>query len=1727
MSAHTDPYATRENGGPLTRARAAVDAVRTLHTLRAAGPTPDDAQRATLAAWQGWGPLAPVFAEERRGGWATVADDLAELLTPAELEAGESATYNAFYTPPAVARGMWDVLRAFGFDGGRVLEPGCGAGVFMQYAPTDLREPVRMVGVERDPTTAGIAAALHPGAEIIAAPFEESAVPEGSVNAVIGNVPFGNVPVHDVCAPAGVRGSLHDYFVWRAVRALRPGGVAVLITSRYSLDSTGGKARALIAGMAAFVGAVRLPNEVFAGEGTSPLTDVLILRKRGAGDPSGYLGWRDSQPADGFPGQSVNACFGDGRGLILGTLGADRAAQYGRTLRVDRDGGADPVAVAADMVKAGAGFADLARSEGLAYAVVDTVPSAPAVPLADSEGRKEGSFHLVDGQAWQVQHGKLTPVTRAVRGEARPVGGDTLRELSALIGLRDLALELAAAESDPATTDGALEPLRGRLRAAYEEYVPRHGFLNRCTVGTRFKAVKAGSDLAAEVEAGSVTAVAHPKTGARVVEVPTRTRPTMGGFRRDPDYVAVLALEDWDDAAGVGRPAAILSRRVNRPAVPRDRADTPGDALALCLDQVGYVDVPTVAGLLGVEPAEVPGLLGDLVYRDPASGVWVPADEYLSGDVRAKLSAARVAAGRNAELARNVTALEGVQPTDLEPGEIRARLGAPWIPADDVADFLAELLGRRPRVVHLPVTAAWEVEADVFARSMPAATAEWGTDRQHAYRLAELALNGKIPVVYDRVSTPDGDRSVRNEAATMEAEQKQAALSARFAEWVWEDPARADRLAADYNQRFNAVRLREFDGAHLTFPGLGDTFTPYAHQRSMVYRSLCTPAALCAHSVGAGKTGTMFMLATSLRRLGLARKPLLVVPNHLLEETARQGRQWFPGARILMAGKDELGDSYGRKLFAARAAFGSWDAVVITHSAFTSIPVHPHTQASYLAKRVEAFRQAIRWADKAGQGEARSVKQLAKMADTMRAKSRELLSHRVDDGLTFEQLGCDYLLIDEFHYFKNLAVPVRTDGFTLSPSKRATDLDMKLAWLRERSDRVCTGFTGTPVSNTMLELYVMQHYLNPGRLAELGMDTPDAWAANFVEMVSAVEVAPDGVSFRTKRRPAKFTNVPELRALFAEVADVQTAETLGLRRPAAALHNVMSPATAAQRAYVADLSDRADRCKGGSSKPGKDNMLKICSDGRKAALDPALVGIDEGAGMPESAGRQVADAFDRFDDTGDVVELGRELAEIDAHGKIPAVVAQVAAIYHDTRDITYPGDEGRGVTGTLQVVFCDLGTPRPGDAQVYGKIRAGLIAAGVPAGRVRFIHDADTDAAKAELFAQCRAGRVSVLMGSTDKLGVGTNVQDRVVAMHHVDAPWRPADLEQRDGRGLRPGNLNAEVAIYRYVTEGSFDSYMWQALERKRRFIDQVLTGSGTAREVEDIGDGSLDYGQIKALATGNPLLLDKAGVDATVARLRSLSTAHTRTQRRLTGEAEEAERRAASLTVEADALAAVAEAAGSWSGPALVDHLGEPVEDGGQAVHLAGMAADALHRGVTWRRCTVRGVRVTFDTYTALGGREERHPEAVLRAGGQAPVVVRLVRGWLDERHAGRIVEEVGMVIDGAAATSQARRAAAADQRERSGEARALTGARFPHADELAAATARQDQIGAALRDAARGDAQRPEEDRPGVVVVEAAPAVLCLAPLARLRLWGEAAPVARRREFAGQLALFDLVA
>jgi N12 class adenine-specific DNA methylase len=1588
--------------GPVARARASLRALETLDRLTTSGKVPSDDDLGALRGWAGWGPMAPAFASGRSGAWKEIGERLEWLLPPDQLREAEQATPNAFYTPPDLAAACWRILRGLGFDHGRVLEPGCGAGVFISATPADVQ--ATWVGVERDPVTAQIAGLLHPQAQIVNERLQDAALAAHSVDAVIGNVPFGETPVYDPTAPDPVAKSLHNYCIWRSVRTLRPGGVAVLITSRYTLDARDAGARSAIAEETDLVGAVRLPNDALAAGGTEVVTDILVIRRRPTGVPVPALDWLGTvRLCEADPDQAwtyddrVNEWFLAHPAMVLGELRHDRAAQYGRTLQVVRPEGTAPLEAA--LTDATRTLIATAEARGLTWQSQPepvTGPGQLGIPQR-ADGRKERSFHLIDGQVCQVEEGILVPV--AARGKE-------LAELTALIRLRDAAASLLDAEADHDRSEESLVPLRPRLNATYDSYAARYGPLNRATIST---------------------GEPDPETGLATV---SRRRPRMGGFRQDPDYVTVLALEDYDDETAQPTKAAIFFRRVNKRPDRPSRAESPDEAIRLCLDSHGHLDLATIARLLGIPAEQAPQRMEGLAYLDPATSEWVTAEEYLSGDVRTKLDTVRAAAAEadGPERERwesNVAVQEKVQPPDLSPEEIRAKLGAPWIPPSDIREFAGDLLGYAPAVTYLPVTAQWEVKAERGTTDTAAATAEWGTGRVDAYQLLELALNGKAPAVYDTIQTPEGEARVRNQAETILAEEKQQALAARFAEWVWEDPERCDRLCARYNQLFNSVIPRRYDGSHLTFPGMDPRFRPYAHQRDMVHRIVSSPASLCPYPVGTGKTPVMFMTARKLKELGLARKPLIIVPNHLLEQTAREGKRLFPAARILMAAREDLSDQRARKLFAARCATGDWDAVVMTHNAFTAIPVHPRTEAAHLTELAARYRQALTAEPHAGR---RTVKQLAKMVDAFETRARKLLDHRTDDGVFFEHLGTDFLMVDESHYFKNLGLPARTDGFTIAASKRATDLDMKLGVLRSRGGKTAALFTGTPVSNSLLEMYVLQHYLQPDRLEELDLHSADAWAATFVDFQTAVEVTPDGSGFRMKRRPAKFENVPELLTLFGEVADLRPPGSFAVQRPDARHHTVVIPASRELREYVAHLAERADHLR--DADPRDDNMLKICGDGRKAALDLDLVGIPS-----------------------------------VALGKADAVVANVARIYHAARALVLPGDQPGAPRGGFQIVFCDLGTPDPATgSQVYGKIRSGLIAAGVPAALIRFIHDAATDLQKAALFADCRSGKVAVLLGSTDKLGVGTNIQTRCIALHHVDAPWRPADVEQREGRALRPGNLNETVEIFRYVTEKSFDSFMWQALERKSRFIGQVLSGRPTGRDVDDLGDATLSYAEVKALATGNPLLLELAEANSQVARLRQLATGHTRAARRLADSARAWEQQITAKTQVADCCDRVTVTVARQPDPVWYDDRRLPIPNDQVPGHLAHLVSQALsstcYQTVTWR-----GLRISV-----AAERQWRQitPVATIAAGG-ARLTVDLSPAWTMKGQHWRIEKELTTRILGTAAEADRLRADIDDLRQRVADASKRIAEPFPQAAELEAARSRRDAIDQAIHDAA----------------------------------------------------------
>jgi N12 class adenine-specific DNA methylase/SAM-dependent methyltransferase len=1415
--------------GTVARIRANLAAIATLRALQADGHAASPDETTALAAWSGWG-AAPEMFDPSHAGLRWAREELANLLDEPQIAAASRSTLNAHYTDPRIVNAMWDAVASLGFGGGRVLEPGCGSGNFLATAPAG----ADMTGVELDPTTAAIAQARCPAATVVARSFADMRLPDGAFDLVIGNVPFGKITLHDPVHNKG-RHSIHNHFIVKALHLTRPGGLAAVLTSRYTLDAADAAARREIHALADLVSAVRLPSDAHRETaGTRVVTDLLIFRRREPGRDPARAYWLRSMTLllDGAE-VPVNACFEDGRGgTVLGTLRATTGAYRAGDLTVDHDG-ADWLASLG-----GALATDTARavSAGLAW-----TPGTQAAPVPEPEASDVQDGHILHrggGRFVRAERGAYVPLA---------VPKTQAKELAALLGVRDAALAVLGDESRTPEDSPRLANLRATLSTRYEAYVAAHGHLNRITQRR--------------------TGRFHPETGEELL---ARIRPPMGGFRADPHAPLVFALEDYDPESATATTAPILNRRVIVPRIPATEAETPADALAVCLDAHARVDIDAIAGLLSMSAAQARLALGTLVFDDPETGVLVPAAEYLSGDVRAKLRAATAAGYDDPAFNPNVAALREVQPADLTPGEIDGRLGAAWIDADIVRGFLSDILEDPSVAVEHPGGQVWAVDGRNYTVR---ARATWGTKRYPAPDLAQAILEQRRIEVKD----PIGEgRYVLNVEETAAAMEKATEMQERFAEWLWDDPRRAAKLAAEYNSRFNAIALRSYDGARLSLPGLSAAApTLHDHQHSAVARIIAEPAVLLAHDVGAGKTLEMICGAMELRRLGLVRKPCVVVPNHMLDQFAGEWLRAYPLARILITRQEDLqGDN--RRHLVARVATGDWDAVIMSRSAFERIPLTPAAQAAYLERETDQLKA---WLDVARKGKGRTVKRLeaALLRATERVKAK-IESGKKDAGIHFEDTGIDYLFVDEAHGYKNLRTASSINGAAIEGSLRATDMDMKIGWLRGRNgDRVVTYATATPIANSITEVAVMQRYLRPDLLQAAGIDVFDTWAATFGQLVTEVELAPEGGgTFRLNTRFARFRNVPELLRLFHVVADVKTADDLALPVPLLAfrddgkraVHTVTVPASPALAAYVSDLGDRAVKIRNREVNPRDDNMLKVTSDGRAAALHMRLVG-----------GVQ------------------------DEPGKVDAAAVNIHHIWEANRLRAYAGPDGQPspARGSLQLVFCDLGTPRDGWS-VYRELRDQLVALGMPAGLIRFIHDAKTDRDKAMLFAACRAGSVAVLVGSTEKMGVGTNVQARAIALHHLDAPWRPADVAQRDGRIMRQGNLNPEVSIFRYVTSGSFDGYMWQTLERKARFIASVMRGRLDVREIEDVGDTALSYAEVKALATGNPLLMEQAKAANVLATLQRAERAHNRNQSHLKGTIRDQGHRAVKLREEAD---------------------------------------------------------------------------------------------------------------------------------------------------------------------------------------------------------------------------------
>lgn len=1313
-------------------------------------------------------------------------------------------------------REIWSALERLGFDGGEVLEPGAGAGTFIGLAPA----AAVMTGVELDSVTAAIAAGLYPHATIRSESFADSRFPRHNFDAAIGNVPFANVALHDPQHNAGNH-SIHNHFIIKSLALTRPGGLVAVLTSHYTLDAQNPAARREMHAMADLVGAVRLPTGAHRrSAGTEAVTDLLVFRRREAGAaPAGQL-WETVSPRviDGKK-VMVNSYFDYRPEHVLGELGVDVGMYGSETLYVKGDLQATPARLRTTL--------EAITAEAIEGGLVMTPRSAEST-------RERAAFVPAEPSLWDgtiVPHiGDTFTIIHNGGHQALAVPKTHARELRALVELRDAVTAVLTAEAGSTEDTVEISMVRAVLREKYTSYKVAYGPLNRFTLRP--------------------TGHVDPET-----DEPKYARITPRAavlLRQDPFGPLVMALERFDEETQTATPAAILTQRVVLPRPTALGAETPSEAIALSLDRTGRVDLQTIADLLGMDATDTRASLGELVYDDPASGRLLHAPDYLSGDVRKKLDVARDAAASDEKYQVNVAALEKVIPVSIGIDQIEARMGAVWVDAETHQEFLRDILRDRSVRVENRVPGMWEVRG---MRQGIRATSEWGTERRPATDIAQALMEQKPLVVHDEYEELGKTIRILNPEETTAAQEKAQLMQERFSEWVWEDADRANRLAAEYNRRFNSIVLRDYKGAgdFLTLPGMAANFIPLGHQRDAIARGINEPAVGLFHEVGAGKTAEMVIIAMELGRMGLISKPAIVVPNHMLEQFAREWLQIYPQARILAASSDDLaGDK--RRLFVARAAANDWDGVIMTRSAFERIPLSPDAEEAYISGQVQQLRSAL---DDATGDSAMSIKRIERAVLSMEQKQKALADKPRDPGISFENTGIDYLVIDEFHDYKNLATSSNIPDAQIAGSKRASDLHMKLEYLRmQHGERVVTAATATPLANSITEAYVTKRYLRPDLLEAAGIGSFDAWAATFGETVTDMEMAPTGNgNFRLKTRFAKFQNVPEMLRMWHVFADVKTAEDLNLPVPLVRARadgkrlaeTIVIQPTREIEEYIKEIGDRAEAVANKSVTPDVDNMLKISTDGRKASVDVRLVRNVEPTGLT------MLDA-----------------AAVKIHGE-----------WVRGKDNTYldvvTGEESPA-RGGLQLAFLDLGTPNKDRWNAYDELKLKLVELGMPADAVRFIHEARNDSEKARLFAAARAGHIAVLVGSTQKMGVGTNVQARITALHDLDSPWRPGDLRQRHGRGIRQGNQNPEIALFRYVVERSFAGYMWQTVERKAKFIAQIMRGNLDVRELEDIGDDAMSAAEAKALSSGNPLLLEKATSDNELSRLQRLERAHQR---------------------------------------------------------------------------------------------------------------------------------------------------------------------------------------------------------------------------------------------------------
>ena len=1367
-------------GGAKEKFRNNMAAINLLHELEIENRLATPEEQEVLSRYVGWGGLSMAF-DEHNAAWAEEFKELYASLSPEEYRAAMESTLTAFYTPPVVIKAMYDVLDRLGFSQGNILEPSCGTGNFFGLLPESMQNS-KLHGVEIDSLTGRLAKQLYQKANIAIEGFEKTNLPDAHFDVVIGNVPFGEIRVNDSRYNAQ-KFLIHDYFFAKALDKVRAGGVVMFITSKGTMDKASPEVRKYIAQRAELLGAIRLPDNIFkANAGTEVTSDILILQKRDR--------VMDIEPdwvhldTDGN-GITMNRYFVEHPEMVLGEI----------KMESTRFGTFEPVCKARK---------DIPLSELLSNAVqringeipeldngVDEISDEQELSVPADPNVRNFSFTLVDGRVYFRENDRMQPASVSMTAENRIKG---------LIQIRDCVRKLIEYQTEDYPEE-MIRTEQENLNRLYDVYTAKYGLIN-----------SRGNYLA---------------------------------FASDESYFLLCSLEVLDDEGNFKRKADMFTKRTIKPHREVTSVETASEALALSIGEKARVDLPYMEQLTGKTQAELVQDLQGVIFKvpncEPVS--YVAADEYLSGNVRNKLTVAELAAKNDPELAVNVDALKKVIPKDLSAAEISVRLGATWIPQEDIQRFVMELLtpssyaAGRLKVRYTPINGDWFIENKSSDMGNVKADSTYGTKRASAYRIIEDTLNLRDTRIFDYVYDEHGNKkAVFNAKETTAAQAKQEVVKQAFQDWIWKDPERRNRLVRYYNDTFNSVRPREYDGSHITFGGISPEITLRPHQVNAIAHILYGGNTLLAHKVGAGKTFEMVAAAQESKRLGLCQKSMFVVPNHLVGQWASEYLRLYPSANILVTTKQDF-ETGNRKKFCGRIATGDYDAVIIGHSQFEKIPMSIERQREQLEKQLDDIERGIDDVQ-ASKGEQFTVKQLMKTRKAIKTKLEKLNdTKRKDTVIDFEQLGVDRLFIDESHFYKNLYLYTKmrnVGGIAQTEAQKSSDLFMKCRYLDEITGNRGTVFaTGTPVSNSMVELYSVQRYLQYDTLAQNGLQHFDSWASTFGETVTALELAPEGTNYRAKTRFAKFYNLPELMQMFREVADIQTADMLKLPVPKVNYHNIKTKPSEIQTEMVASLAKRAEKVRARLVEPNIDNMLKITNDGRKLALDQRMIDPM----LPD-----------------------------DPESKVNACVDNVYRIWEEHAD-----------TKATQLVFCDLSTPKnDGTFNVYDDMREKLIARGIPAEQIRFIHEATTDAQKKELFGKVRSGEVRVLFGSTPKMGAGTNVQDRLIAIHNLDCPWRPSDLEQRQGRIERQGNMFPEVEVYRYVTEQTFDAYLYQLVESKQKFISQIMTSKSPVRSAEDVDEVALSFAEVKMLATGDARFKEKMDLDIQVSKLRVLKQSY-----------------------------------------------------------------------------------------------------------------------------------------------------------------------------------------------------------------------------------------------------------